>query len=165
MCPTRPSFRTPKTNTNTTQSPGVEWRELARPGLHLWYRDPDLWRFETEEEARLAAAPQRRRRIELCVTNWVFPVKTRCQDLHPIQHILWKLKCILLCCFPLKTFPWYSKEKRENKKNTKKSLKATVPKWIFCVKHFYKDNLWLILSKFFSNFFLIHILCAEHRVV
>ena len=64
-----PSAPPPTPTPNTTQSPGVEWRELARPGLHLWCRDPDLWRSEAEEEARLAAAPQRRCRTELCVTN------------------------------------------------------------------------------------------------
>ena len=31
-----PSAPPPTPTPNTTQSPGVEWRELARPGLHIY---------------------------------------------------------------------------------------------------------------------------------
>lgn len=112
---------------------------------------PVLWRFETEEKVKLSAVRLSSNLHFAAVlncyyssvsTNWAISVET-------LQHILWKLKCILLCCvINFRSFYDILKKKKKKKKRKQGKFEATwMVNMIFCVEHFQKDNLWLILSK------------------
>lgn len=108
LCPTCPSYCTQQQqHQHNAVSLGAERCNIKWAGLHLWFSDPDCdsSRPKRKCSCRLSDSAASSTLpifgiviIQLYrVMNWAISVEMHCQEFHPLQHILWKLKCILLC--------------------------------------------------------------------